>query len=271
MKSLSSSENRPLVEEANWIITSSSKEEYLRAVVSISNVFPKSSHTQLIYQELENPNVDRGQVLIKSVQWAANLCIADASPLLMATPDFFYGNGTIGAFSKIADEPGSCATIANIRVTPYFLFTGDLEELTNQELVSTAFDHLHKSWSESPRNLYHSGVKLKEIGSKLYAVEHFMPSPFYVNFLDCDKQYFKEWHERKPPGFGLWDHVWPTYLLEQGRLRYIGSSDAAVMLEVTDQDMNVPPLNKPENPTNLFFRHHFHNNIQRQFVTIFRG
>ena len=262
-----------MVEEAEWLITSSSKEEYLRSVVSIANIFPKSKHTPFIYPELENPNIDRGQILIKSVQQSVDICLQDSSPMLMATPDFIYGNGTIGTFAKVADEPGSCATIANIRVLPSILrclSDGEFYIGKNSDLVMDAFSCLHKSWSESPKNLYHSGVKVKELPGRMWAVEHFMPSPFYVNFLECDKQPFKEWHERKPPGFGLWDHVWPTYLLEQGRLRYIGSSDAAVMLEVTDHDMNVPPLNKPENPQDKFFRNHFHNNIQRQFVSIFR-
>lgn len=206
-------------------------------------------------------------ILIKSLQAAVNMCLNDSSPLLMATPDFIFGNGTIDAFMKVANEPGTCATIANIRVLPSVL--EHIDEDTN--LVDLAFSHLHRSWSESPENLYLSAINIKQLTKKMWAVEHFMPSPFYVNFLESDKRVFGEWHDRKPPAFGTWDHNWPTYLLEQGRLRYIGSSDAAVMLEITDDDKNVPPINKPDDPKNQFFRKGFHNNIQRQFVSIFRG
>lgn len=235
-------------------------------------MFPKAKFKAFINSELLLTTVDRGQVLIKSLQESISLCLVDSSPMLMATPDFIYGNGTIETFARVANEPGSCATIANIRVLPSILpEIADMTCPTNSMLTSVAFSCLHRSWSESPGNLYRSGVRINGIAQKLWAVEHWMPSPFYYNFLDCDRQHFREWHERKPPGFGIVDHLFPTYLLEQERLRYIGSSDAALMCEVTDPEMNVPPLNAAGDPQDKFFRNHFHNNIQRQFVSIFRG
>lgn len=265
LRSLSWERNRPYIETAEWLIITDSAGELARATTNIQEHFPMSSIRHFIHPELADPNIDRGMVIIKSVQKVVDICLKESTPMLMATPDFIYGNGTIETFAKIADEPGSCATIANIRVLPSIL------PVKHEDLVEEAFMHLHPSWAQSPLNLYRSGVKIAPIGVSTWAVRHFMPSPFYVNFIEEDKNYFKEWHEGKPPGFGLWDHVWPTHLLEDGRLRFIGSSDAAVMCEVTDEDSNVPPLNAAGDPPNKFFRDHFHNKIQSQFVTIFRG
>lgn len=264
------SSNERCVKDAEWLITTDSEASANEIRKIIYYYFTGAKCKEFIYPEISRPGVDSGMLLIKSVQEAVDICLRDNSPMLMATPDFIYGNGTIDAFYDVAHEPGTCATIANVRVLPSFLEDmPDPEMSYHGHFTDRIFRHLHPSWKESPKNLFRGGVNVIELThSKLYAVQHFMPSPFFVNFLPEDKQHFREWHERKPPGFGLWDHVWPSHLLSEGRLRYIGSSDAAVMAEVTDEDKNVPPLNKPGEKG--FFRDHFHNNIQSQFVTIFR-
>lgn len=267
LRSLFWEKNRPYIEDAEWLITTDSAGGLELATTNIQEHFPKASIKHFIYPELADPNIDRGMVLIKSVQKAVDICLKESTPMLMATPDFIYGNGTIETFVKVADEPGSCATIANIRVLPSILDQlGD-----GDHLASVGFKHLHRSWADSPKNLYRGGVKVKQIQEKMWAVEHFMPSPFYVNFVEEDKNYFREWHEGKPPGYGYWDHVWTKHLLEDGRIKYIGSSDASVMCEVTDENMNVPPLNAAGDPPNKFFRNHFHNNVFSQFTSILKG
>lgn len=268
--SLAWSKNFPVCEEAEWLLTTDSEESFSEAKKTIKSFFPKATAIPFIYPEISRPGVDSGMLLIKSLQETVNICLRENSPMLMATPDFVYGNGTIDTFQQIADEPGSCATIANIRVLPNIIPTLS-KERSNSDLVGVAFEQLHPSWRESPKNLYRGGVRWRSTSPGIYAVEHFMPSPFYVNFTEDDKNHFREWHERRPPGFGLWDHVWPTHLLEDGRLRFIGGSDAALMIEITDEDKNVPPLNGPNDPPGKFFRNHFHNNVQHQFVSIFRG
>lgn len=270
--SLSWSKNKPYIENADWLVTSDSYESIKKIDSVIVKHFPKRSFQSFVYPEISKPGTDSGMLLIKSVQAAVDICLKANSPMLMATPDFIYGNGTIETFFKIANESGSCATIANVRVLPSILkvlASGESYSGSNADLIKDAFQCLHASWKQSPNNLFRGGVKVMDLGHGRWAVQHFIPSPFFVNFIDDDKNYFKEWHEGKPPGFGYWDHVWTTHLLDNGRIRFIGSSDAACMIEVTDEDKNVPPLNAAGDPPNKFFRNHFHNRILHQFVTTF--
>jgi hypothetical protein len=79
------------------------------------------------------------------------------------------------------------------------------------------------------------------------------------------------------PSFGSYDHTWPgERLIRQERQRYVGSSDAAFICEVTDFDKNIPPWT-PEHLKVLqvhpdaFYRDNWHNAVDRLTVCIFRG
>lgn len=266
--------NYDAVKDANWLITTQSQSDLARIQKIIKNAFPEATVGALICDALMMPGVDSGMVLIKTLEHAIKDCLNDHKPMLMATPDFIYGNGTIPAFMQIASEPGTCATIAHLRAVPHML--GEMTYVpTNTQLMSMAWRHAHTSFVNSnadkkPGMIYHGGVRWWEVKPSLRAVQHYMPSPFFYNFTPKDLEHFREYHEGKPPGFGLIDHVWPTHLLEEGRLRFIASSEIAMMVEMTDPHMNVPPWNKLTDPPG-FFRNHFHNKIQSQVISSFRG
>ncbi len=269
-KSLSWPKNKAAIKGAEWLITTDS-DASLDKIVKIIGDMP---YKAAVVPELNIPSIDSGMILVHTLRHAIGECVKTNQSMLMATPDFIYGEGTIAAFKAIASDPGSCATIAHLRALPHML--GDLTGVpTNEELMGMAWKHAHISWTQSnaanrPGMTYKGGVSWKYIAPGLRAVQHYMPSPFYVNFLEKDIDDFNRQHEGKPPGFGLWDHVWPTHLLNDGRLRFIGSSDAAMMVEMTDPGMNVPPFNEVTDPPG-FFRDHFHNKIQKQFISIFHG
>lgn len=269
-KSLSWPKNKAAIKDAEWMITTDSDSSLDRILKIIGGAPYKAA----VVPELNIKSIDTGMILIHTLRAVAKECISSQRPMLMATPDFIYGDGTIAAFKTIASEPGTCATIAHLRAVPHMM--GELTGVpTNEELMGLAWKHAHISWLNSnaenkPGMTYKGGVKWKYLGPGLRAVQHYMPSPFYVNFLEKDIDSFNQPHEGRPPGFGAYDHVWPSSLIEDGRLRYIGSSDAAMMVEMTDPNMNVPPWNEPTDPPG-FFRDHFHNKIQSQFISIFRG
>lgn len=267
--SLSWPKNRKAINGAEWVIITESEAELYqisKILLSIGD-FKVKEH---FIPGISGPGVDTGQCLIPPLLETIQDCIDSNESMLMATPDFIYADGTVTAFKNIAFEPGSCAAIAHMRVLPGIL--KHLRLLPNEELMNIAYDFAHRSWAESPVNLYQGGVDRIEIAPHLTAVRHYMPSPFFVNFLPEDLDHFQEIHEGRKPGFGLWDHVWPTHLLNKGRLRFIGSSDAAMMIEVTDHSKNVPPIDFSHTlESSGFFRKHFHNEIQKQFVSIFRS
>lgn len=267
-ESLSWPKNNASIKGAEWIFTVSDQAEVSQIKEIALQIDPLSQHKFFVCDALKNPQVDSGMVLIEVLKHTISACLEENTPLLMATPDFIYGDGTIDAFKAVTKEPGSCASIAHLRVWPDILgFLPD--QPSNEELTGLAFEYAHQSFAESPANLYKGGLEKIFISPKLYAIRHYMPSPFFVNFLPKDLEHFNEVHEGKPPGFGMWDHVWPTHLLHEARLRYIGSSDVAMMIEITDKDKNVPPMNDTGEVG--FFRNHFHNRLQSQFISVFRG
>lgn len=265
--------NNYAISEAEWIIVTKDNDSFQKAKEIVKSINLNCKLSPIIYSELADKNVDSGMVLIRAVRAVAETCIAENKPLLMATPDFIYAEGTIDTFKEIGKEKGSCVSIAHIRALPQIM--NHLRPApTNKALMSKAWELAHLSWTGSnsrnpEKRIYRGGVKWTGLSKTQRLVQHYMPSPFFVNFLPKDLTSFNTPHEGRPPGFGIWDHVWPTELINDGRLRYIGASEAAMMVEVTDQDMNVPPLDSPNEDG--FFRNHFHNNIQKQFLSLFEG
>ena len=265
-------QNNRSIKNAEWVITTDSASSFEKIKDVLKTIDPDFNAKAIIYSDLAYKGIDSGMILIKAVRSVAEVCIQENEPLLMATPDFIWGDGTIDAFKAAGRDKGSCVSIAHIRATPEILPL--IFAPTNQQLVTLAWIHPHISWTGSDsegleKRIYRGGVSWTKISNTKKLVRHYMPSPFYVNFLNKDLTCFNMNHEGRPPGFGMWDHVWPSELIEDSRLRFIGSSNAAIMVEVTDHNMNVPPIDKPEE--HGFFRNHFHNKIQNQFVSLFEG
>ncbi len=263
------------VERAKWHLVSTPEDA--PAVLALAKEILPDATVDILVDPRLTQHSNPGFALALAVMKAMDACLADGSPMLMATPDFVYGNGTIRAMMDIADRPGVCAGMAHIRVKPSYLNAIDNSISpvpSNAQLMHMAFAHAHDTWRDvqcgaDPTMSYHCGVTWKWIGCGLAAVQHHMPSPFLVNFLPKDAEL---WQNKSDPGFGFWDHDWPTFLLRDERMRWIGSSDAAFMAEVTDPLANLAKL-LPRNPIDpdAFFKDAYHCKIQRQFVTIFRG
>lgn len=270
--SLAWPKNNNLIQDAYWAITTDSQESLNRIAKTVNKLSPQGKLEGFITKELTSPNVDTGMILIETLKTTAKRCLKENSPMLIATPDFIYGDGTLFAFQATAAEKGTCASIAHMRVLPSVIKRiNAFKTPSNKELVCCAFDHPHISWEDSDNRLYKSGLRKWKVEEHIYAVQHFMPSPFYINFLEEDLEHLSEWNDNRPPGFGLVDHLWPTRLIKSGRLRFIGSSDLAVMIEITDEDKNVPPVNSENDPKGEFFHKKYHNQIFSQFLSTFRG
>lgn len=268
-KSLSWPKNNAAIQGAEWFFVAEDPKE-ADLITNAVKPFFKGQISVCVVKDLSKYDV--GISLMGPLKFAMENCIKENAQFLMATPDFIYGEGTIDAFKAIAEEPGSCVSIAHMRVLPSILHPDEyLDKLpfSNDYLVSLGFKHAHVTFSEANQRRYRGGVHVTDISPNIKAVQHYLPSPFFCNFIEKDLTSFEQIHEGKVPGFGIWDHVWPTKLIEDGRLRYIGSSDAAMMLEVTDADKNVAPLDEPHETG--FFKKNLHNKIQKQFLYIYRG
>ncbi len=266
--------NYKAVRRAKWHLVSNPRDaQDLRNIAA--SILPDSEIDILVDPRIGNGNP--GLHLAEAVMKVMQMCLDDSGPLLMATPDFVYGNGTIGSMMAIADRPGTCASMAHIRVLPDFLNSlgdGGPMVLKNSNLMWRAFHHSHSTWQDvqcgaDPTMSFHCGVTWKWIGPGIAAVQHHMPSPFLINFMARD---LDDWQNDGQPGFGFWDHDWPEFLIKAQRLRLIGSSDIAFMAEVTDPNANLGSM-LPRNPLDpdAYFREAYHCKIQRQFVSCFRG
>lgn len=193
-------------------------------------------------------------------------CLDCGDSFLMAPPDTIFADGTIDGLLSAGKEKDSVVVVPHPRVLPTIL----LEDFKGN-MVSAAWRHLHRSWSEAKRghsrqNSFIGGVVYDEIAPQLYSVKHLLPTPYLCNFTNEDMQYFKS-----RVGFGSYDHEWAgDVLIPRGRQRYIGSSDAAFIMEVTDADKNVPPIVRGADPEKFWktFPQHMHN---QQVLSIFRG
>lgn len=198
-------------------------------------------------------------------------CLKEEAPFLIAPPDTIFGDGSIHAMLDIGTEPGACVAIHHPRVLPSILEHLN-ESLPNAKLVTLAWEHLHRSWTDAEighkrNNSFVGGVAWKKIAASTYAIKHRLPTIYLANFLQEDLDYFKV-----QISSGHWDHVWPKDLVfPKGRQRTLGSSDAAFILEITEFDKNVPPLWDGPKDGLSFWQKHEHNQINSQFISIFRG
>lgn len=265
-KSLSWPKNNAAIQGAEWFFVAEDPRE-ADLITNAVKPFFKGEISVCVVKDLSKYDV--GISLMGPLKFVMENCIKENAQFLMATPDFIFGEGTIDAFKAIAEEPETCVSIAHMRVLPAVLDVLGGGAPDNEYLTAVGLYNAHVTFSEANKRLYRGGIHVTSLGPRMRAVQHYLPSPFFCNFIEKDLQSFEQIHEGKVPGFGIWDHVWPTKLIEDGRLRYIGSSDAAMMLEVTDADKNVAPLNGTTE--HGFFKNNLHNKIQKQFLYIYRG
>lgn len=223
------------------------------------------------------------KVNIIAAEWAGALlantvrhCLMDAAvcsdSILICPPDTIFGDQSIETLVALAREPHLVISAAPVRVNQEFMEEFSGQRMPNQELVSMAWKYLHQTWRDANIQLAHTnsfagGVSWKKIGHGLYAVTHLLPTPFHITPMPSDAEWFRLYGSP-----GAIDHIWPSKLVDEGRQRFIASSDAAFMVEITMKDKNIPPLypTDPHNPTN-YIGQGKHNHVNRNTVCIFRA
>ncbi len=272
LRSLSFLNNKRALYEAKACWNIFSEEKYFLHLRKIIDAYLPELEVNLVSMTELNAYIDPIQTaLIMLIE----KCISTDSKLLMAPPDTIFGDGTVANLLKIGREKGACVVVPHPRVLPPFLdeFSTMMPNVSNPELVTLSWKYLHKAWTDAEvghefRNSFVSGVSWQEIGPKLYSVIHWLPTVYLADFLPVDLEFFKN-----SINFGVFDHVWPSILVEQGRQRFAASSDACFIVELTDADKNVPPVwpGDVESYWQVNEPNHEHNKINRQIVSIFRG
>lgn len=202
--------------------------------------------------------------------WQIERCLENDKRLLFAPPDTIFGDGTIPGLLAGGREKGSCVVIPHPRVLKSILPKLTIASMPNEELVTLAWEHLHRSWTDAEvghklRNSFIGGVSWEKISKDLYSVKHVLPTVYFADFTKEDLTYFQT-----TGCFGAFDHTWAAdILIPRGRQRYLGSSDAAFAVEITDKEKNIPPIT-PGDP-DTFWKTHAHNEHNKMVRAIFRG
>lgn len=241
LKSLSSPRNRKAIydQNARWnICTDDRFFDYLKRTIDV--LFPELELNFISRSDLRDYIDPIQSAVIKQIQWS----LKDKKKVLLAPPDTIFSDGTVQSLLDASKEPDSCVVVPHARALPQILTNVDY---TN-DLVKLTLEHLHKSWTDAEEghpqnNTFVGGVIWQSTGKTIYG-KHYLPSPYLLQFTEEDLQYFKV-----QISFGSFDHVWPNaILIPRGRQIYLGDSDKAFIVEITDQYKNVPPLwPNPEN------------------------
>lgn len=264
LTSLSWDQNRQALKGAKW------------------NLFTDDEHVAYLYKlcqdALPDTEISVGttsmlrryiDITQSAVVWQVEECLKNQSRLVMAPPDTIFGNGTITGLMEAGREKTSCVVVPHPRVLPTFLSLNDIMyRANNAQLVGEAWKHLHRSWSDAEeghemQNSFVGGVVWKEITNGLIEVRHRLPTIYLADFTKEDLEVFKAM-----PSFGSYDHEFPSRLINQGRQRFVTSSDACFIVEITDGAKNVPPI--WQGPVTEFWRKHPHNEHNKQIYSYFR-
>ncbi len=225
---------------------------------------------------------DASIILLNGLRNELKICLKSGKRLLFAPPDTIFGDGSVANLISAGIGPGSVVFAAHPRVLPSIIDeikyrAATSGGLSNARLVTLALEHSHDSWKyaelgHAKNNSFVGGICWQRTADPgIIEVRHRLPTPYFMSFTADDWNFW--WGT---VGFGALDHTWPGQcLIRQERMRYIGSSDAAFVVEITDHDKNVPQEIKVETTKGLavdsYFNWALHNSINRQFLTYFRG
>lgn len=209
-----------------------------------------------------------GVTLQKAFLEQMRLCVERNESMLLCPPDTVFGDGCVSAMIAMGDV---CVAVAHARVLPNLL-DDMIGPVANAELVTLAWKHLHRSWREADiskemANSNVGGVAWREISPGVYAVQHRLPTCYLASFNADDITWFEG-----QVFVGAWDHLWPAKLVAEQRQRVLASSDAAFLVELTNEFENIPAVAAidPAEP-DKYWGQQLHHWCNRNVVSIFRA
>lgn len=216
-------------------------------------------------------NSDNSKTLRAAVIKTISQCLLEGSALVTIMPDVIYGDGTFETLFALGARPGVCLLVPHMRALPT-IYDSIRHPTSNAKLVSLAVEHAHSTWTNAelslPKNNIHmGGVSWEKTGDKLWVVQHRLANPWLSNIIASDLDW---WNQQE--AFGTFDHNWPGKMVVEGRARWIGSSDAAFMVEVTRENEGQAPIGERNDlAPDTFYRSGPHHDLSRFFFSVFRG
>ena len=170
-------------------------------------------------------------------------CIKNNALMLVTLPDFIFSNGSVSNMVELSDGKGVSVSVAHPRVSVESLKKNniDIANLSKNTLnmVKVAMKCRHESLLQADEtndlNSTTSGIATRQIPSGL-AVIHNLPAVYLCSPIKDDLSFFK-----RRPDFNSIDKHWPNLLFRQSRLKVVGSSDIAFLIELTS-DADKKPI-----------------------------
>jgi hypothetical protein len=171
-------------------------------------------------------------------------CIKNNALMLIAPADTIFSNGSISNMVELADGKGVSIAVAHPRVSIESLIKNNINIINLgadcPSMVDIAIKYGHDSLLQSDEtnddNSTYLGLATKQTPSGL-AVIHNNPSPYLCSPIKDDLLFFK-----RSPSFNVIDKTWTSFLFRQSRLKIIGSSDIAFIIELTHNNDKKPDL-----------------------------
>ncbi len=214
-------------------------------------------------------------VLHEPIKQEMVACLNSASKFLMLPPDTIFGEGTLANIMKLGEAPGTCVAVPHMRVLPHITHHISEKPLSNVQLCTAAVSCMHKSWVDAEKgsdltNSFWSGVSWERLNESLISVTHRLPTVYLASFTGQDHAAWQNYAT-----FGAWDHMLAgETMVRQQRLRMPGSSDVAMIAEITGPGDNIPPQTPPEvlaqQGADGYWTDRAHNNHYRQFQYVMR-
>lgn len=292
VRSLSWPKNKAAIRNAKWTIWSDL--EHTQKIYDIATkVLP--FHQIELKQKIHDGKNPKGPAnLLECMMQTMRMCLLEKGQLLTCPPDTIFADGTIQTMIDYADQDGSCVAVPHPRVLTSIMDHLTTNPISNAKLVTLGLvGHPHDAWTKSNRELNVGasevgGISWQKTDDLTWAVQHQLPTIYLANFNDEDRKFFSRDYCGRNPQYGMWDHEWPGQnvlgpqpilnddpkktTLSNQRQRTIGSSDAAFIMEVTEPWRNVPTIKMQfRDEPDRFHRDEYHNRINRQYVSCFRG
>ncbi len=274
LKSLSWPKNKEALNGAIWsFLTKEEHRDEIEQALAQSGIRVKDLEFTFMGDILEQNPHAAGHIMKEWFVREGSKCLMYNCQGFTAPPDTIIGDGSVQALREVGNQQHVVVIAAHMRSNTSILSELGDKPLSRAQLVTLGMKHKHKTWEESEfgkdkSNTWVGGVSWRRLGDNLYSVCHLLGTPYLINFTPEDLVYFKNQIH-----YGVIDHSWPgDVLVPAQRQRVMGSSDGAFMVEITEPDQNIPPLEYVRHGyPDLFHKDLPHNRVNRMTSVIFRG
>jgi hypothetical protein len=251
MPSLMQSNNLPAVSKEKKIIINFYTQDLDAPTIHENMSNYANIYDYYIYLESEFTDLGRDKMANYLIH-TLDKCVAENALMLLALPDFFYSDYSVKNLVSLSECKGVSISVPHPRVS-YECIQDKLTmynglkisgSVNSESLVERAILCKHMAIElcdelKDENHTYYGGISIRELTNNNLVVVHNLPAVLLISPIIDDILFF-----RRRVRFNDIDTIWPHMLLRQSRLKVVGSSDIAFMVELTKDSTDKPPVTK---------------------------